>query len=813
MHGTGTPLGDPIEVGAATAALRGVDSACSPFNLQATKAAVGHAETAAGVTAAARAAAALAFLRLDGLACLRSLNPHVASVADEVGQGGLREVPWRAPRSVAGLGSAGGDRKAGVSAFAFQGTNAHVVLGAGAGIGAAVLSAKPPAFTRHTHWPLPRAHRLCAMLGQAGPGVVRAVSPLHAPGLAYLWQHRVGGRSIMPGAALLEAGRAFGVALLGADVAIARASVPAALLLARGQPGLRLMVEAGLHDGSLNVASQSAGLETTHVRGIYARVGVAGCCTEPAVVASLPAGGWHPPTKAAASRPLSSMFPLAALARPANADDGEPSPCIVDAAMHTAAALEPLAGPGLDANPALVPVAVGAYAFPADCDPRWAGAAILALAPGAASRIASYLFVAGTVCGVLAAVESRAVTRATVRPDQNVAGVMVSVPVSAYATSWQARWPVGAGRRRGGHRIAAARWSMAVGGGIGSANGKDLLVPPSLPLLMGALIRHGLDGGCAVSAAWGVAGGLSRPPAQPPLALALAAMLRVAAAEGVHGLGLSLESPLVAGGGSGGSGGRAVDAPDRGSGVVAAADGGAWFTATLAMDGALIPQAVPTPLPTGVAPLVITGGLGAVGALAAMFTGHAAPGAPVHLLGRSGRAAEVLDSIIQANAGSPRLVTATQCDTAGAADACGLADAHPRLRRIGALLLVGGVLADSVLAHHRPVQLWQADAPKAAAARALLGRTFAPAPPDATLCFSSVAGLLGSAGQAAYACANGALDGMAESLRAHGLAATSVQWGAWAGQGMAGAAVAARLHQGGLPPMPAADGLMALGQG
>ena len=45
MHGTGTPLGDPIEVGAALAVLRGSRAS---VRLSAAKSRVGHAEPAAG---------------------------------------------------------------------------------------------------------------------------------------------------------------------------------------------------------------------------------------------------------------------------------------------------------------------------------------------------------------------------------------------------------------------------------------------------------------------------------------------------------------------------------------------------------------------------------------------------------------------------------------------------------------------------------------------------------------------------------------------------------------------------------------------
>lgn len=78
--------------------------------------------------------------------------------------------------------------------------------------------------------------------------------------------------------------------------------------------------------------------------------------------------------------------------------------------------------------------------------------------------------------------------------------------------------------------------------------------------------------------------------------------------------------------------------------------------------------------------------------------------------------------------------------------------------------------------------------------------------------FSSVAAFLGAPGQANYSAANAALDAASGALSASGLPALSVQWGAWAGGGMAAAdtATAARVERMGMAMVQPARGLAAL---
>jgi malonyl CoA-acyl carrier protein transacylase len=95
-----------------------------------------------------------------------------------------------------------------------------------------------------------------------------------------------------------------------------------------------------------------------------------------------------------------------------------------------------------------------------------------------------------------------------------------------------------------------------------------------------------------------------------------------------------------------------------------------------------------------------------------------------------------------------------------------------------------GVLDDSVIANLTPERLAKVLAPKVDGAWNLHQLT-AGQPLGFFIMFSSLAAVTGSPGQAAYAAANCFQDGLAYYRRARGLPAVAVNWGGWAGAGMA----------------------------
>ena len=134
MHGTGTSLGDPIELGAALpvfdrhasgegSALRG------PLHLTSAKAILGHAEPAAGGVGVTHLIYNLRTMSTDHLVHLRSLNPYIANTLDtfvSITKSNQPVIPRQmVPQPI---GTAASELIGGVSSFAFQGTNAHATI-------------------------------------------------------------------------------------------------------------------------------------------------------------------------------------------------------------------------------------------------------------------------------------------------------------------------------------------------------------------------------------------------------------------------------------------------------------------------------------------------------------------------------------------------------------------------------------------------------------------------------------------------------------------------------------------------------------
>lgn len=134
-HGSGTALGDPIEIAALEAVFAEQREEQRPLLVGTVKTNIGHLVGAAGMAGLIKTVLALLHREIPPHLNLQEISPHVARVQRSTTI--PRELtPWQSERST---------RLAGVSSFGWSGTNAHVVLEEAP----AVVSAAPSAYPAH----------------------------------------------------------------------------------------------------------------------------------------------------------------------------------------------------------------------------------------------------------------------------------------------------------------------------------------------------------------------------------------------------------------------------------------------------------------------------------------------------------------------------------------------------------------------------------------------------------------------------------------------------------------------------------------
>ncbi|MFD5557335.1 SDR family NAD(P)-dependent oxidoreductase [Streptomyces sp. NPDC127068] len=211
--------------------------------------------------------------------------------------------------------------------------------------------------------------------------------------------------------------------------------------------------------------------------------------------------------------------------------------------------------------------------------------------------------------------------------------------------------------------------------------------------------------------------------------------------------------------------------------------------------------------------VLVTGAYGGLGRLVARHLADRHGARHLLLVGRRGAHTEADRQLHRELAALGAEVTSAAVDVADPDAVAGLlAEVSPR-HPLTAVMHAAGVLDDATLGTLTPQRLDAVLRPKTDGARNL-HRLTRHADLAAFVLFSSAAGLVGSAGQGAYAAANVQLDALAVARVRAGLPATSVAWGLWhsdsAMTGSLSGTDRARLARGGLLPLTPDRGLALL---
>jgi len=220
--------------------------------------------------------------------------------------------------------------------------------------------------------------------------------------------------------------------------------------------------------------------------------------------------------------------------------------------------------------------------------------------------------------------------------------------------------------------------------------------------------------------------------------------------------------------------------------------------------------------PVGERPLIredatylITGGTGAIGLEVAQWLVEQGAKSVV-LTSRSGQAGEAASERIAAWESEGAKVTVSTMDAAKVDQVSAvLGFIQTELPPLAGVFHAAGVLDDATISQQSWARFDKVLPAKVDGSWYLHQQT-RELPLDYFVCFSSIAALIGSPGQANYAAANAFMDALCAGRRAEGLTGLSINWGPWSGGGMAKSADARRLAGIGLGMIAPQQGLLAL---
>ncbi|GGP97639.1 hypothetical protein GCM10010249_15190 [Streptomyces roseolilacinus] len=188
-HGTGTAVGDPLELHALTAAYREAGGPAPGCAIGSLKANVGHLDAAAGVTGLIKAALALYHQKVPRQINYDTPNPHLR----------LDEQPYQVPTESLAYPPAAPLRAAAVSSFGLGGTNAHAVLAA------PPVREEPPAGQPGVRYPVVLSARDAEALADQVRGLRALLDGTEPPAVRDIAYTLLTGRALLPVRHVFEA--------------------------------------------------------------------------------------------------------------------------------------------------------------------------------------------------------------------------------------------------------------------------------------------------------------------------------------------------------------------------------------------------------------------------------------------------------------------------------------------------------------------------------------------------------------------------------------------------------------------------------
>ncbi|MDC1215733.1 KR domain-containing protein, partial [bacterium] len=776
MHGTGTSLGDPIEVGAAHAVLveHGMAVRSAALALSAMKSCMGHTEPSAGLAGLFCALRGTHLNSIGGICHLTKINPHLASLTRSATSSDAAALSL--PRQLAGFANHSMQKQhtRGVSSFAFQGTNAHVVTASVAGSDVGVLSrGQTVAWRRERVWHVPLRHPLLQKVYIESPGdVARFDVCVSSPAQMHLCDHRVSGRGLLPAAAFLEVATSAAILTNGHAEVLYKAAFTSPLVIPSTFQHTVFGCAINQLDGNVQIGSTLAKLHQFTSRCTR----MIPCQTQQANVETTI---FNQLSDAEVSPSLGIISHDHEVCAGDNSAVGMP-PAMLDATLQLAASLQHTSAPAV----LHIPAGIDAYYLAAQSGQvaMWASAA-------AGSRNVSdhSMFVEGSNVIHLTGL---AVKDVWVAHQERPAARQIDSQMFAATTNYEIVWKAtGAGclitSASYEHHLSTSvvnhcpSRDAATGIQLGQHIVPDLIQTVSLqtvesqgdatkqtvgaetwgvmrcaaPETRGITTFYGCDRDSTTVRAplsecvqsYGVYGvtlrsGSMRVPKLLPLTATsfdyagsspsndMSMTTLHSAVEGTPNLRTSLQISL------------------KSCMLIESASGGTAF---------------------------VTGGLGGLGQMVTAWNIH--NGTPhATLVGRSGRAASVGQTCITSQAN----IIMVRGDISSRDEAS--ASVSTSIINVSQIFHAGGILKDGMLLNQTSGSASVVMAPKSAAISRI----------DAIICchsvresvlFSSVASLLGSSGQSNYCAANGWLDAFARCAVTKGQSTTSVQWGAWSG--------------------------------